>query len=180
MSIESKFRKWARTNQRGNATGSSSFLITLLPKDINNVLILGVGESTTELDSFEKMKVKAIGIEINPETVLNLKDPRVTEGDMHDLVFKDNSFDLVWGKDVFEHAVSHIIALDECCRVSKKYVALVIPNEERWGRSKDHLICPTSFQMRNLGNKVGLGLGDYKQIGNLEYYLFGKGVRSRW
>ena len=81
--------------------------------------------------------------------------PKLTlkEGTIYALPYKDNSFDLIICSEVLEHLEHPDKALEELQRVSKKYVALSVPNEpifmisnflrgknwSRWGNDIEHI-----------------------------------------
>lgn len=120
--------------------------------EIGSVLDVGCGEGFT----LKILKGKGIGrvhqgidyskkaIEIgkkdNPELKLQV-------GDIYNLKFKDNSFDLVVSTEVFEHLDEPEKALSEIKRVSRKYILLSVPNEPwfylsnytQWGKDIGHI-----------------------------------------
>jgi ubiquinone/menaquinone biosynthesis C-methylase UbiE len=63
-----------------------------------------------------------IGHKIHPDVTLK-------QGNIYDLQYKDNSFDVVICSEVLEHLEDPEKALSELVRVSKKYVVLSVPNE---------------------------------------------------
>jgi ubiquinone/menaquinone biosynthesis C-methylase UbiE len=141
-------------------------------------LCVGCGDGT-ELKYFPH----AFGIDINQKSlrICREKNLQVEDMDMHHMTFNDNTFDLVFSKDNFEHSISSIEAISEFSRVSKKYVAIVLPDDS-WQSSKWHFIIPTLKQMVTLGEKVNLmlrSLREYNlQIGQCNIfqsiYLFQK------
>jgi ubiquinone/menaquinone biosynthesis C-methylase UbiE len=48
------------------------------------------------------------------------------------LGFADDSFDLVLACEVLEHLADPLAALDEICRVSRRYVIISVPREPLW------------------------------------------------
>ena len=125
---------------------------------ISTVLDAGGGEGFT-LDRFVKAKVgkKLICVDNSKEVITLGKeifpnlDLRV--GNIYNLAFRDNSFDLVVCTEVLEHLTEPRRALKEMIRVSKKYLILSVPNEpifslknlvigrniSRFGSSKGHI-----------------------------------------
>ncbi len=87
-----------------------------------------------------------IGKKIHPE--LKLK-----QGNIYELPYKDNEFDLVLCTEVLEHLEYPEKALKELRRVSKKYCVISVPNEpwfmlgnflrgknfSRWGNDIEHI-----------------------------------------
>lgn len=73
-----------------------------------------------------KSKISYTGIDITHESISEAKRkyPTVTflEGDIRNLPFKDNSFDMVVCWDVLVHVVEYRLALQELCRVAKRNI----------------------------------------------------------
>lgn len=102
--------------------------------NIDSVLDVGCGEGFT-LVRLKKAKIgkNYEGIEADDQAIelskklypsLNIK-----KGDIYDLPYKNNSFDLVVCTEVLEHLENPKKAYKELLRVSKKYVLLSVPNE---------------------------------------------------
>lgn len=133
--------------------------IYLKIKDMGRVLCIGAGDGT-EMEYIPY----AEGIDLNEESLKKCKEKglKVHKMDMHKMTFPDNSFDLIFCKDTFEHAVAPIKVLEEFARVSKKYVVIILPNEE-WQSDSYHLIIPTLLQMLSLAEKCKLLLLSYRE-----------------
>lgn len=103
----------------------------LRPKTI---LEAGCGEGFI-LDRLYKAGVgeKRIGIDFSDDAIELAKKERphldVRKGDIYNIPFKDNSFDLVICCEVLEHLEQPEKALAELERVTKNYVILSVPNE---------------------------------------------------
>ena len=117
-----------------------------------NTLCVGCADGT-EMKYFDK----PFGIDLNEKSLAKCREKnlQVEKMDMHHMTFSDNTFELVYSKDNFEHAISHIEALSEYARVSSRYVAIVLPDDS-WQSSGWHFIIPTLKQMVTLGEKCGL------------------------
>ena len=126
----------------------------------DKTLCIGCGEGV-ELSFFSG---STKGIDLNDASLAKAKDAGydVEKMDMHNLSFQDDSFDLVFSRDNFEHSVSHIQVISEMARVSKRYVAIVLPTED-WQSSHWHYIIPNLRQMISLGEKVGLQLKSLRE-----------------
>lgn len=104
----------------------------------------GTGALVAQLRAFG---IDAWGVEIS-EDALNLADesvkPYVKKGDIVDIPFEDNAFDVVLTFDVLEHMERGKIsqAINETIRVSRKYIMHKIYTKEnlwiRWLYSKDY------------------------------------------
>jgi len=79
-----------------------------------------IGKTLSGVDNFDK--AIELGKKVNPSL-------KIKKGDIYNLPYKDNSFDLVLCMEVLEHLEKPDKALDELKRVSKKYVLLSVPNE---------------------------------------------------
>ena len=125
----------------------------------SSVLCVGCSDGT-ELELWGN----AQGIDLNDKSLEKCRSKGflVHKMDMHDMSFDDNKFELVFARDVFEHSISHIKAIEEYARVSSKYVAIVLPDES-WQWSEWHFIIPNTIQMISLGEKVGLKLRAMRQ-----------------
>lgn len=154
-----------------DSTGAAVFIddaIKHLPQDAGSVLCIGCG------DGYELSKIKnAEGTNLNPmqAKAVQAKGFQCYCADMHELPFKDKSYDTVFSRDSFEHALSPFIAISEFSRIARKYVLIVVPNET-WQFSGWHYICPTPIQMLALGFKVGLKLVDAWRCSFNNGYLF--------
>jgi 2-polyprenyl-3-methyl-5-hydroxy-6-metoxy-1,4-benzoquinol methylase len=100
----------------------------------DSILDVGAGEGFT-LEIFRKNKIakKLEGIEYMDEALKLAKrlHPKVMikKGDIYNLPYKANSFDLIICTEVLEHLEDPKKALEELRRVTKKYLILSVPNE---------------------------------------------------
>jgi|GEM_PF-4530861 len=150
------YAKWlevARIDD-GKSIGDYNKYISRIPDDVETVLCIGSGAGG-EISALEKAGYIVTAMTLNKEDAVG---EDVYEMDMHRMYFSNGTFDLIWAKDVFEHSISHIIAIGEYARVSKHYVYIIVPGERKWGKSTCHFICPTPMQMVNIGRKAGLEL----------------------
>ncbi len=101
---------------------------------IDSVLDVGCGEGFALQKLYQSRIGKRLeGIDFQKEAIelgrkihphLNLET-----GNIYNLSFKDNSFDLVMATEVLEHLEEPRKGLKELIRVSKKYLLLSVPNE---------------------------------------------------
>jgi len=99
-----------------------------------SILDVGAGEGfTLEAIRLQKIAKKIEGIEYTDEAIALGKKlhPQVTikKGNIYELPYKPNSFDMVLCTEVLEHLENPEQALKELKRVSKKYLILSVPNE---------------------------------------------------
>lgn len=122
----------------------------------SSILDVGAGEGFT-LEKLRTAKVgkKLEGIEYMDEAIeLGKKtNPKVLlkKGDIYQLPYKQNEFDVVLCTEVLEHLEDPEKALHELKRVSKKYILLSVPNE------------PFFTVQRFLRGKNILKLGDHPE-----------------
>ncbi len=147
MATTTNFEKHTTKNPVGRVF-LNNFLKTVVattrPLQINSVLDVGCGEGYTlaRLQS-EKIGTKFEGID-NMDDAIALAHKvhpklEVKKGDIYELPYKSNSFDLVICTEVLEHLDNPKKAYRELLRVSRKYVLLSVPNEpwftiQRMGR----------------------------------------------
>lgn len=135
--------------------------------EITTILDAGCGEGFT-LDRLIQHKIgkDLVGID-NSVAAINLGKKLFPHldlkiGDIYNLLFKENSKDLVICAEVLEHLENPRRALGELLRVSKKYLVLSVPNEPffslknliigrnitRFGSSKGHINWWTNFAFK--------------------------------
>ena len=115
------------------------------------VLCVGCGDGT-ELQYFPG----STGVTLNAGALLPAcrKRHHVVVADMHALPLTDRAFDAVFCKDCFEHALAPSIALSELCRVARRAILLVTP-DEYWECSPKHPLTPTVRQISVMAWKLG-------------------------
>lgn len=151
----------------------SNFYKTLLSQiknlKIESVLDAGCGEGFT-LNKLRENKIGKIheGIDYSKEAIYLGKKAypnlHILQGNIYDLKYKDNSFDLVICSEVLEHLEDPQKALKELSRVSKKYILLSVPNEPffyffnytQWGKDIGHINKWTFLGFKRLTQKEKL------------------------
>jgi len=110
-------------------------LVNLISKrKVESILDVGCGEGFT----LNRLKEKGIGK--NLEGVEHSKDAielgrkiypqiKIKQGDIYNLPYEDNAFDLVLCTEVLEHLDEPEKALKELIRISNRYLAISVPNE---------------------------------------------------
>ncbi len=112
----------------------NSLIKVVTPLHVKNVLDVGCGEGFS-LNKLNENNIgeKLEGIDYSKEAIsigkklfpnLSLK-----QGNIYDLPYKDNTFDLVLCTEVLEHLENPKKGLQEIVRVSKKYILVSVPNE---------------------------------------------------
>ncbi len=100
----------------------------------DSILDVGAGEGFT-LEMFRENKIgkKNEGIEYMDDALQLAKklhpQVKIKKGNIYELPYKANFFDLVVCNEVLEHLEEPKKALKELKRVSKKYLILSVPNE---------------------------------------------------
>ena len=68
------------------------FSINLIPRNVKSILCVGFGGGT-ELRLLKEKGYKVFGIDYNERNIEKNKEFNVKQGDMHEIDFKDNTFD---------------------------------------------------------------------------------------
>ncbi len=147
-------------------------------KKVDSILDVGCGEGFT-LNRLREQKIgkKLEGIEYL-KTAIELgkkmyPDIKIKQGNIYNLPYADNSFDLVLCTEVLEHLEDPEKGLKELVRVAKKYLIISVPNEpffmmaqllrgknwSRFGNDIEHINHWTMFGFpqfvgKNSGTKV--------------------------
>lgn len=104
------------------------------PLVVDSILDVGAGEGFTLAQlAKEDIGKRREGIEYEEEAIQLGKrvNPNVAikKGNIYELPYKDNSFDLVICTEVLEHLDDPKKGMEELVRVSKQYLLLTVPNE---------------------------------------------------
>lgn len=105
--------------------------IDFIPNEINTLLEVGCGDGRIINRLIGKYK-KICGLDISSNALKYVKTPKI-QGSLEKLPFPDNSFDIVICCEVLEHLPYPIYnkALKEIERVSKNYILISVPNDEK-------------------------------------------------
>ena len=104
------------------------------PLKANSILDVGCGEGFT-LKKLEEKKLgkKNVGIDYSDDAIKIGKkiypELALHKGDVYDIQYKDNSFDLSLCTEVLEHLEDPVKAVMEIKRVTAKYLIFSVPNE---------------------------------------------------
>ncbi|OGH21269.1 MAG: hypothetical protein A2958_02105 [Candidatus Levybacteria bacterium RIFCSPLOWO2_01_FULL_38_13] len=136
----------------------NNFISLIKNLDIKSILDVGCGEGFT-LNKFYENKIgeKLEGIDFQKNSIEIGKKLHpylaLKQGNIYNLEYKNDSFDLVIATEVLEHLGDPRRGLKELVRVSKKYLLLSVPNEpffmianfsrgknlSRWGNDIEHI-----------------------------------------
>lgn len=116
--------------------------LKLIPKDIKNLVDVGTGNGAflwfLENSSFT---AKFEGLEYTLSGITNkVCKAKINQGEIQNIDFKDDSFDIVSCLEVIEHLPISVYkkGLLELERISKKYILISVPYQE----SRTNVICP--------------------------------------
>lgn len=129
--------------------------------DVKNVLDVGCGEAFLE-PVFERLGMYYSGVCLGDD----FQNARalgkvVYEMDYHFLQFPDQNFDLIFSRHSLEHSPMPTLALMEWHRVSRKYLCVVLPNPDYWGRAgRNHYSVMYDDQAKFLLERTGWKLLD--------------------
>lgn len=124
--------------------------------EVNNVLDLGCGEGFCQ-PIFERYGLSYMGVCLGEDYQVAKKSGRaVAELDFSFLPLDDESFDLLYSRHSLEHSPFPVLTLMEWHRVSKRYVAIVVPAPQHWQYvGRNHYYVLNDPQWRNLFDVAG-------------------------
>ncbi len=128
-------------------------LMAKLPAGCRDVLDLGCGDGWTT-DRLRQLGKRAVGVTVTPAEAEHARTRyglRQVVCDMHDLQLPDGSFDAIYARESFEHAVAPFIALCEMNRVLRPggHALLNVPWDD-WIREDSHYSVLSPAQMREM------------------------------
>jgi 2-polyprenyl-3-methyl-5-hydroxy-6-metoxy-1,4-benzoquinol methylase len=83
-----------------------------------------------------------VSVDIDPEPIQKAKQLfgiDVVQGDVNELPFEDNAFDIVVAGELLEHTVNPFHALSKLFRLAKERVVISVPVGEYWLGEKSHI-----------------------------------------
>lgn len=160
-------------------------IVDMIPQDVETVLDVGAGLGHL-LEYLEKRRgIKGIGIEITDAKIDYARQRGIDlrKGDASNLQFPDKSFDIVVSCEVIEHLPYGVYenSLREIMRVSRKYILIEVPFDEK----RRFVKCPycgatshPSYHMRSYNERTvkdlfpGAQLLEMKKIGRTREFIF--------
>lgn len=135
-------------------------IVDVIPSDVQTVLDIGCGNGYLINFLLENKKYKKlVGLDISSKALRYIKTEKIL-GDIINLPFQEDSFDLIVCSEIIEHLTEEdfIKAISEVQRVSKKYILITVPNKEilehSFVRCPDcHCCFNSDFHMRNFNKK---------------------------
>jgi ubiquinone/menaquinone biosynthesis C-methylase UbiE len=109
-----------------------SEITSSIPVDVKTILETGCGNGAVINNISNKKKFKRIvGVDISTNALSHVKTEKY-EGNVNNLNFEDESFDLVIASEVIEHLTYNDFTpgIKEIQRVSNKYILISVPNDE--------------------------------------------------
>jgi len=117
-----------------------------IPPDVKSVLDVGCGNGffVNSLKAGKRQYKKLVGLDLSKEALKHVKTEKKL-GNISNLPFKNNAFDLVTALEVLEHLSQEDFkkGISELQRVSKKYILITVPNEDDLERSL--VMCPKCY-----------------------------------
>ena len=155
----------------------------MLPEQIfNSILEVGVGTGAVAEKVAENIG-PLIGIDISKEMISNINHPNITAmvGDVHKLEFENNTFDLIYMRNVIHYIDNPDLALSEIYRCLKPegyfLFSQVIPPEDSISEEYDWLIgrnihYPTQTEITGWMKKIN--------IKDVSYYILASQSIMNW
>jgi len=134
----------------------------LIPADVRNVLDVGCGNGSF-LNSLLN-RYQTVGLDFTKESLKHVRTNKVY-GDISELPFGAQSFDLVTCLEVLEHLSYETFckALEQLQRVARKYIIISVPNNEDLNYAL--VICPVCRCCYNAHRHVrSFGPGNLKTL----------------
>jgi len=124
--------------------------------NVQSVLDLGCGQAFCQ-GFFTNYGLDYVGICLGEDYEIALKNGKnVMNCDFTFLPFENETYDMLYARHSLEHSPMPLLTLTEWYRVSKKYVALVLPCPDYWGRKgRNHYFVLDSEQWENLFDVAG-------------------------
>jgi len=145
---------------------------TMTPPDVKSVLDVGCGTGFCQ-DSFKSLNEDIIyeGITKSKQDLETARHRgrNVFIGDMTDLYYDDESFDMILARHVLEHSPFPVISLMEWYRVSSKYLLLVAPAPAYWEwGGKNHYSMACEQQIWWWFRRVGWRILRYDRLSTVD------------
>lgn len=144
------------------AEESINYFFTYM-EDVKTVLDIGCGEAFCQ-PMFEEKGVEYLGVCLGDDYEVALSKGRnVIKQDFSFIqLFNDDAPDLIYSRHSLEHSPMPLLTLMDWHRITKKYLALVVPSHRFWEyKGQNHYFVLNDPQWRNLFEKVGFECNYY-------------------
>lgn len=123
---------------------------------LNSVLDVGCGQGQA-FPILEQYARRIEGVTMGTDIdICRAKGLKVHMADMSFLPYPDNEFDLIFARHVLEHSPLPLLTLMEWHRVSKQWLALILPDPAHYGYGgKNHYYVLAMGQVVNLLDNSG-------------------------
>jgi hypothetical protein len=103
-----------------------------VPKDAQTILEVGSGDGLI-IKALRKAGVDPVALDISQSALKHIETSKLVQATGNQLPFPSGSFDLVLACEFLEHLPLSIYhgALDEIARVTKKYIIITVPYQEK-------------------------------------------------
>lgn len=147
-----------------------------LTENVHSVLDLGCGEGFCQ-DFFSGYEYTGVCLHRDYDVAVS-KGRNVFNIDYSFLPFEDDSYDFLYSRHSLEHSPMPLLTLMEWHRVSKRYLALVLPAPEFWRFSgKNHYFVLNRRQWENLFEVSGFSV-TYKNVKKMQMYKKDAGIST--
>ena len=178
--VRPEVNQYSSTTEWTGAQAQHLQLMKAIPQGVKIVLDLGCGDGWS-VHTLRGMSYIVEGVTINQQEVTFAKlkyDIDLHLQDMHDLLFRNHSFDCVYCRECYEHAVAPYIVLCEINRVlvMNGYALIHVPNQD-WVKEPSHFSVFNDAQMREMFRKCFFTVVNTGNTGVGQWYL-GQKVRD--
>lgn len=134
----------------------SAKVLAFVPHEKKRVLVIGCADGA-EVKWLKDRGFDVNGITRNKKEVANAKQIYgldIDYGDMHELPYNDGTFDCIFAKDVYEHAIAPVIVMSEFRRTLKKdgWLIITMPSK-KWNYTLYHHHVLTHYQIYTMLKK---------------------------
>lgn len=141
----------------------------LTPDDVKSVLDVGCGTGFCQGSFNQSIYYEGITRSKRDLEFARKKNRNVFFGDMTDLFYEDESFDMILARHVLEHSPFPVITLMEWYRVSKKYLLIIVPAPAYWEwGGKNHYSMACEQQLWWWFRRVGWRIIGYNKMSTID------------
>lgn len=154
----------------GHSSLAVESIQALMPmtEHVHSVLDLGCGEGFCQ-DFFSEYEYTGVSLHKDYDVAVS-KGRNVFNMDYSFLPFEDDSYDFLYSRHSLEHSPMPLLTLMEWHRITKRYLAVILPAPEFWRFSgKNHYFVLNRRQWENLFDVAGFSV-TYKNVKKMKMF----------